>query len=1287
MFMASVVCLGFVFSAYAQETKPRIAIIPTCEASSPYELFQAKKELAEVMDVDIMSAGLGVLPSAEGVDLSRYNAVFIVANAQETIKLKEAVDEAKKKTSVIVFAPVVLEGNIDLSQHPYIEQYWGNSSRENFKRLMVYLGVKFGGLDLTVEAPVIFPDAALYHPDAKGLFAKTEDYLDWYTTNTTHRYDPNALTVGFLFHKTDYTKKRLEVIDALIRSTEEKGCNAIALYSRDGHSVAEFFKETAASPIDVMVSLKDQLDWSDHERGIEEAHRVNVPILYAPVHYYQTSAEWEKESSGLGEGMSAQLAYSEMNGMFEPIVIAGKRMDSDGKDHKEPIHYQINWRVDRAISWARLHRMKNADKKIAIPYYSEGGGKGNIGADIDYYLDAQGSLVNILKEMSFRGYNLGSHPIFDKETISKIMAETGSNIGVWNKQEIRKRVSEKSVVLIPEEKYLSWFNELDPEKKKEVVKKWGTPPGNIMTYEEEGKKFIVIPKIELGNILLLPHPTWGFLQDKDVLYSSGAIPPHHQYIAFWYWLNREYKADAVISIFTQISLMPGKQSGLSRQDWGGLLMQNVPNIHPFPIQAGGGIHNKRRANALVIDYMPTVVSSELYEELLGLKEKIALYEDSHESALKASYAKGIVEEVKRLKIDKELKGNIDSLEIGALIKELDEYLDEIKKEHMPYGSHTLSEAPQGDALTDMIFSMLGSDFKKRIKNAGIDEKSAKEMIRDVLSGKTKQGNVQGQIAEYLKLAVDYAERIAGCKDEVPQILNALEGRYILPGPMDDPIRNPDALPTGRNPQGLDARAFPTEEAWETGKKLADEMLNQHRKEKGEYPRKVAFVLWSSETTKNHGVLEAQIFYLLGVKPVWSKGRVKDIELIDSSKLRHPRVDVVITASGLYRDHFQEKIKLFDRAVQLVSKQNEKDNFVRDNTYFIEKELIRAGYSKADAESMSTARVFSEALGAYSPSIQFAIPAGDTWKNEKDINALYMSRVSHMYGEHANGKAAKDVFTHNLQNVDAAVFSRSSNVYGILEHPMVAAYFGGLKMAVRNTSGKDIGMYITNLRDAGNAKVETLERFYNRELRSRYFNPKWIKGMMEHGYDGARYMDSFTENMWVWDVTTPNMVTEDNWNEVYDVYVKDKHNLQIKEYFDKNNPYALQGIISTMFEVKDKGYWHPSKEVFEELVKVYAESVAAHGISGAYGSTDEAMHKDVTEVLKNIQDLPPKLLEDYQKQIRQFNGKLEQVKGYEVKEVKNEKVDEEKLRPQLGFFVLLVAIGLIGLGWWRGNKER
>ena len=1302
LFMAQIFTLSVVTTAAgaAVSKKPKIIIIPTCEASNPYQLKMAAEEVSNLLDVQLCSVNMGYLPSAEGIDLSAYDAVFVVGNAPQTFSLNQAIEKAKKKTTVIVVAPVMVEGNVKLAEHPWLEQYWFNRCQENFKRLMVYLGATFCGLKAEAEKPVIFPKRAIYHPDSETIFYDLQGYLSWYDDKKAgghHIYDPKAPTLGVIFHRTGYTKGTLGAVNALIKKIEDRGCNVIAMFGKDGFEPSKFFIKDGRTIVDSIILQASQLNYLNYEKGISEAKKVNVAFLQGLTHWYMSPQEWEKSPQGLALNMTPQLVYAERDGVFEPIVIAGKVMSGEGRGYNEPIDYQIDWRVDRAIAWARLHRMKNSDKKIAVTYYSEGGGKSNVGADIDYYLDAQASLINLFKAMKSRGYNLGETPPPDLKALSDLMAERGSNVGVWAPGELMNRIKQGNAISIPEEKYREWFNELPEDKRKSVIERWGKPPGKIMVYEEGGKKYIVIPKIQFGNIILLPHPTWGFMQDKDVLYYKGAIPPHHEYIAFYSWLNKEFKADALFTIFTQMSLMPGKQEGPSRYDWAGILLQNMPHIHPFPIQANGGLHNKRRANALIIDYMPTIVSSGLYEDLLVLQKKLAIYDQKAEGALHEEYKKGIISECKRLKLDKDLKINLNSIRFEDLIVRLNRYLNDIKKEHMPYGGHILSEPPQGDALVSMVTSMLGEEFKKHIARLnpeeGLPERLVSEIILKARSPEDVQNNILGQVSKditkNLNLAMDYAKRIDGCRIEIPRILDAFEGKYIIPGPMDDPIRNPDSIPTGRNPYTFDTRSMPTREAWEIGKQMVDQMIEQHLKKTERYPRKMAFVLWSSETTKHHGVMESQVLYLMGIKPVWDKkGYVTDVELINRSKLKRPRIDVMVTTSGTYRDHFQDKIELIDRAVQLAAGADEPLNFVRSETEKLKGMLLSAGHKKSEAGRLSTARIFSEAMGAYSPNIQFAISAGNTWEDDKKISDLYISRMSYAYGRGMLGENAKKVFKENLKGVEAGVFSRSSNVYGALEHPMVAAYFGGLKMAIRNTSGKKIEMYITNLRDSSNTRVETMDHFYNRELRSRYFNPKWIKGMMKHGYDGARYMEAFTENLWVWDVTSPEMVTEDNWNEVNNVYIDDKYDLKIQEYFDKNNPYALQSMISTMLEVREKGYWHPSKEVLEKLAKIYAESIAKHGVACSYGTcADPSLHKDVSRLLSAMPDVKPELIKKYQENIDKATVKLEQVKGYEMKEEqekKEEKISAPKVALAAIVIVLLIMV-VVGRGLWKGMR--
>lgn len=1284
----------------AGNPKPRILVLTLLDSDVGSGILrEAAERMSDTAEVDYYHFGFGydvTRPMPADLDIASYQAVLVYEHGVFlTSGLKERLESAKETTTLIVMNAYSIDSAVDVAQHPFLQQYWDNMSSENAYRMLYYIAVTFCGIAMDVLPPIEYPNTAFYHPDSDSVFETPADYLEWYAGNRrgNHRWSADAPSIGILFYKSIYTKQKTGLVDTIIRRIESEGANAMPLYSKSNYPIDTMFVVDEKEIVDTIITLSNSLDWSDREHGVEMAKAVDVPILFGKTHFYQSPQEWEESDTGLSVDSMPGVVYAEMSGIIEPTVISGKMVTENGDRYNQPIDYQVDWLVGRALSWTRLHRLDNSEKKIAITYWSEGGGKHDVGADIDYYLDAPASLEKLLREMKSRGYDVGDDPLPDADGLIESMSERGSNMGVWDKKQLRNRVETypENTILIPESRYLEWFDALPANKRNDVIETWGEPPGNVMVYEKDGERFIVIPKVAFGNVLLLPNPTWGLLQNDKVLYGKGSFPPHHQYIAFWHWINEEFRANAVITVFSQLALMPGKQVGISRHDWGGILLQELPHILPFPIQGNGGVTNKRRTQALIVDYLPTIVTSELYEELLTLEQEIAHYRQS-DGALRERYRQSILKQCKDAKLDQDLSLDIETVDFASLVDAVETYLEEVRAEQMPFGPHILSEPPKDSELIELLHSMLGKEYVEAVTRQSSKEGLDKALIEAVTlkstSAAAAQQNLVGHVDEditgYLNLVLDYAERVLAADREIPQLLAALDGRYIEPGPCDDPIRNPDAVPTGRNPYSFDARNMPTREAWEIGCQLANDIIAQHLEEHGEYPRKVAFVLWSSEAVKHHGVMESEILSLMGLEPVWDKrNRVTDVKLIPSSELQRPRIDVMVNTSSLYRENFQEKIMLLDKAARLVAELDEPQNYIRKNADTIREQLIAQGYGKDVADDLSRARIFSEAMGAHSPNIQFAIQAGDTWKDDKDLSDLYVNRASYIYGENHLGVEGKDVYRENLMSVDVGVFSRSSNVYGVLDHEMVAAYLGGLNMAVRNTSGKSISMFISNLRDTDKPKAETLSHFFSRELRSRYFNPKWIEGMKEHGYDGTRYIQEFTGDLWLWDVTSPDVVTEDMWNEVNDVYIDDKYDLDMQEYFEENNPYAMQSIVATMIEAKERDYWHPTQEVFENLVRIYAESVAQHGISGSRESADPSMNTTINEALSKIPNISAELLQNFNAQVEKAVTKTETVKGYEMEEV--EQKDEEttpvfdrKLLSLIG--MAFVMLCLIWAGW-------
>ena len=1201
------------------DTRPKICFVLSRPCA--ITLMDKVSDDPSIRDVINVTTRFGRSDVDLNFSLADQNAVLLRDLDSAVVgKLTEAVNGAKNNGAYVIAIGSTVQAhnlhNVNLSDPEYsdIEVYLEYPSEENFKRLVTFMGVKFCNTGAEILPPVSRPVYGIYHPYAPEIFTNTTDYLSWY--DSAGRYDRSNPTVGIITTSYKRMERDSALLDALIESFESRNANVVvSTYAYKDPDSIEYLVENGEPVVDsvIIISRGSPLHYKNASKGIADLQRLNVTVLNGIRLFYSMSQEeWEAGPHGIPPIQTYQVAIAELDGIIEPIVISGKAIDPVTEiEYNKPIDYQIDWLTDRTISWTRLHRMNNSDKNIVIPYYSAGGGKANVGSDIDYYLDTQASLTNLLAAMADRGYDLGSEPLPNKTGLTDLMMHQGSNFGTWAPGALDKRVDQGNVILVPKSEYLTWFGELPDDEQSEMTERWGPPPGEIMVWTNNTDEYLVIPKIQFGNVLLAPDPTWGWLQNESVMYHNGSVPPTHQCLAFYLWLNKEFDADAIFAIFTGIGMMPGKECGLSAHDWGATLLQDMPLIHVLPMDAEG-IFDRRRANMLIVDFMtPTIVPSGLYGNLSTLQQKISLYNQAVSEPVKEKYKNNIIAECQNLSLDRDMRvdlnvtGSNDTEFEGFLVR-LSSYLQELKTEYMPYGPHTLSEPPAGDSLVALVEAMLGDEFTNNVSAINSSNGITTMLLTEVLLNGSNPdaaqndllGSVSDGVTSDLVLAVEYANRINACTIEIPRILDALDGRYIPPCPNGDPVRNPDALPTGRNLCTFDERLIPTEEAWDVGKELTDQLLAQRVNETGKYPRKAAFLLWSIETSRHQGTMESEILYLLGVKPIWNtKGRVIDVELINSSDLLRPRIDVVVTTSGAYRDMYSSKIKLIDKAVRLAVQANDMEypNYVNESSELIYAALMATeNYTCEDARNLSMARIFSPHPDSYTTGLQNAIPASNTWNDTGSLANLYIDRMSYAYGEDVWGEHLSDLFKENLDGVEVCVFSRSSNVYGVLDHPEVAAYFGGLSMAIESISGDAPDMYINNLRDANDPDVETLSHFMNRELRTRYFNPKWIEGMMEHGYDGTRYMAQFITDLGIWDVVMPDLVTDAMWGEAHDVYVGDKYELGMAEHFSSNNPYAYQSITADMLDMIRTGYWDAPEVVTQTLVTEYVKSVVEHG---------------------------------------------------------------------------------------------
>jgi len=1143
---------------------------------------------------------------------------------------------------------------------------------KNTENFLIYLAKTYGDKpELTdswvYDDPIEFPEAALYHPDASSSsnelepdwFENTTDYLEWYSNSTVdephHVYDKSKPTIGIWFHASDYTAGNLEVVDYLIRDLESKGCNVIAGFETFNDIHNFYFDENGEPLVQCVISLKSfRLNYQDPDKGIEELEDLDVPVLRGMV---VSNPADSSDTADSNRGIpNSEVVYKTLlpsiDGIFEYVVIGLDNYDSEtGESNYEPLPDQVDWMANRAINWAELKLKDTQDKKVAVIYYNYPSGKDNIGAS---YLNVTQSMLDLLNAMNESGYEVSGIPDNSSELLEMMQAQ-GINAGSWAPGVMNEMVENRTewgLHLIPVETYKEWFeSEIPEDLRSQVIQEWGEPwaedlPQNksLMIYENETGKYIVMPAVRFGDVWLMPQPARGFLQNDDTLYHSSLVPPPHQYIAFYLWLNHEWQPDALIHMGTHGTheWLPGSTYGMNRtSDWSPLLLQDIPNIYPYIVaNVGEGLTAEYRGNALIIDHLtPTLERSGLYGDLLNLSLSVEQYYDPAISTqTKAGYQKAIVDQIIELNLDvdlgienvTELQG-YDEEEFTAFVKNvLHEYLEDVGGENIPYGMHVLGQVPstnltdpEKDELSAMVRSMLGGDFKDNVTTAfypesvyplGIpsNDTNVDRLVWEVVTNNTDvtaaqldvYGSSDSSVTLDLERGLEYRGRLLDCDVEIDRVLSALNGGFIPPGPGTDPVMNPDAVPTGRNFYGINSKLYPSKATWELGKSLAIQLLEDYHAKYGEYPEKVSFSRFGVEFIRDHGTLEAEVLYLLGVQPVWDEyGYVTGVEAIpeeellpnyDTSKPGRPRIDIVYTTAGM-RDAFPDKIKMVDQAVKLASSLPSVNypNYVNQSSLAIYDALLEAGYDSETAAKLSTMRCFAVMDGTYEIGVSNAISASGSWDDEETIANVYLDKMGYAYGEDFWGIKCRELLEGNLKNVEASVHSDSSNLYDTLDNDDFFQYFGGLNLATRYVrgDGRTPEMYVSDTRDPENAQMVGMKEYLSKNLRSRYFNEKWIEGMQGAGYSGGRMMSEFVNNLFGWEVSDPDLVDDTVWEHVYETYVNDP---SMKDWFRQNNPDAYQSITARMLEAVRHGYWTPSEEIIESLATAYEESVAENG---------------------------------------------------------------------------------------------
>lgn len=1060
--------------------------------------------------------------------------------------------------------------NIDLND-TVTRQYWEQGGQENVRRFQLYLLQSVGmnlktGENVTVEK---WPTQVIFHPEATSfdasviggmpLFLTWDEYFNWYRNRGI--YKENAPWVGIVGYDSSLKGGSNEMQVELLKSLESKGLNVILVFATTKGRLnlsTMYFKDGNMTRIDALItSLGFTYVSGNSTKSIELFKDLNIPI-FAPV-YTSNLEDWEESSTGITSEVYWEIAQPELEGRIEPILMGG--IETVGIDPETGIvlkHYKaLPDRIDRVTervkNWIELRKLPNSEKKLALIYYNIGGGKDGVSAS---YLDVVSSIDKILKSLNGTNYTVPGN--FSSKDIVNLMLNAGNNVGSWAPGELKK-VVDAGAITISLETYLTWFNSLPETLRNEVIKEWGPVPGNVMVYNNS----IVIPGIMLGNLFLGPQPMRGWGEDPDKIKHSPALTPTHQYIAFYMWLQNQFDANAVIHLGTHGTLewLPGRSVGLGNDDWPDVLLGNMPNIYPYIVEnPGEGTQAKRRSYAVIIDHMiPPMVLSGLYLDLAKISDQIKFYHDATTEQRKLELKSIITGMIKNLHLDEDLQMNLESNSFNEVVDKVEHYLEELSKTMMPYGLHTFGKALEGDLLEQMVDSIVSFDPQKR------DNPTFRDSLRE-------------------KLRENY---------EMRNLIKALNGEYISAALAGSPIRKTDVIPTGMNFYSFDPRYAPDKASWGIGKKMADDLLQEFYKANGHYPETVGVVLWSIETMRTNGQTIAMILRLMGLEPTYSdSGYFNGTKVTSLSELNRPRADVTVTISGLFKDTFSYTIELLDDAFRSVSKLNEstKDNYIRKHYLEDISKYQSQGMSLEEAEIYAMARIFGPPAEAYGTGLSELTTTTSGWDDQYDLVDTYLKRMSYFYGRNINAKSGLNAFKSQLTRIEATVQVRDG-LYGVFDNDDVVQYLGGLTMAAKSLSGRDVQVYIANTRST--PKIETLSTFANNEIRTRLLNPKWAEGMLKNGFSGAHEINDNVENMFRWNSIQPDSVKDWMWQQVVEKYVFDAN---MRNQLIQANPHAFKSLVAWTLEAARRGMWSPDAVTLTQLKNEYIQANIEYGVT-------------------------------------------------------------------------------------------
>ncbi len=1041
-------------------------------------------------------------------------------------------------------------------------QYWLAGSDDNFANMILSLVDRYADGDRKVlrgkmkpALPQDYPEVGVYHPRMAGRMTEQADRLPVSPSMTTG-------TVGLLMLRSYVLGKDTGHYDGVISAMEARGLKVIPAFASGLDSrpaIDAFFMKDGVATVDAVVSLTGFSlvggpAYNDSAAAEDVLAKLDRPYIAAHPLEFQTLQNWGASTQGLLPLESTMMvSIPELDGATIPSVFGGR---SDGSDKPctgcgrgctfapTGLSQAMQPCVERAEALAakvdkliQLRAAERAERKIALVLFNFPPNSGAAGTAA--FLSVFESLHGTLNAMKTAGYTVDVPESVDALRAAVLggnSAQYGSDANVFAR--------------IPTDDHVRREVHLNA-----IEAQWGPAPGRA---QSDGSSIHVLGQ-QFGNVFVGLQPAFGYEGDPMRLLFEGRFSPTHAFSAFYRYLREDFGAHAALHFGTHgaLEFMPGNQNGMSGDCWPERLIGNLPNFYLYAANnPSEGMIAKRRSNATLISYLtPAVAHSGLYKGLIDLKASIDRWRSSAPDATAEHALLAPLIHEQAVAIDLADPEHIWGAGDGDDIRALGEKVYEIEQTLIPHGLHIAGQAASVEERIDLLLSMCemrGGDMPSRAT------------IAMLVAGDPTL------IAQYPDLAATDAQLAQN--GELDAIITALDGRYIRPVAGGDVLRNPEVMPTGRNLHGFDPFRLPSAYAVIDGAQQAEKVLARHIADTGSFPESIAMVLWGTDNLKSEGAQIAQALALIGAKPRFdSYGRLSGSELIPLAELGRPRIDVITTLSGIFRDLLPLQTRMLAEASYLATMADEPldQNFVRKHS------LAHQDKHGCDLETASL-RVFSNNEGAYGANVNQMIDAS-TWDNEDELADSFERQKGFAYGRNGRAQSQGAILKSALAGVDFAYQNLESVELGVTTIDHYVDGLGGISRSITRAKGEAAPIYISD-QTQGSGRVRSLNEQVALETRTRTLNPAWYEGMLKHGGEGVRQIESQVTNCMGWSATTGQV---DPWvyQRMTETYVLDA---EMRQRMAALNPKASLRVANRLLEASERNYWSPDEATLAAL---------------------------------------------------------------------------------------------------------